>query len=171
MCRDLRRGRRGAVQRRGRGACRRGAAARSRRRDAEADEAKLAAKLGAFEAIVLIRERTRVTRSLVERLPKLRLLVQTGKVGPHIDLEACKARGITVCDSGGSPIAPAELTWMLILASLREFVPEVEAARAGQWQRHLGRAVAGKRLGLVGFGKIAQRVARYAEAFDLEVHG
>src|SRR5205814_1701145 len=81
-----------------------------------------------------------------------------------------KARGITVCDSGGSPIAPAELTWTLILASLREFVPEVEAARAGKWQRHLGRAVAGKRLGLVGFGKIAQRVARYAKAFDVEVH-
>src|SRR5207247_3053436 len=104
------------------------------------------------------------------RLPKLRLLVQTGKVGPHIDLDACKARAITVCDSGGSPIAPAELTWTLILASLREFVAEVEAARAGQWQRHLGRAVAGKRLGLVGFGKIAQRVARYAKAFDVEVH-
>ncbi len=96
--------------------------------------------------------------------------MQTGKIAPHIDFAACKDRGVTVCDSGGSPIAPAELTWTLILASLREFVPEVEAARAGKWQRHLGRVVAGRRLGLVGFGKIAQRVARYAKAFDVEVH-
>jgi D-3-phosphoglycerate dehydrogenase len=138
--------------------------------DAEKDEAKLAAKLAPFEAIVLIRERTRVTRGLVEKLPRLKLLVQTGKAGPHIDLAACKERAITVCDSPGSPVAPAELTWLLIMAALRELVPEVEAARAGKWQRHLGEVVAGKALGLVGFGKIAQRVARYAQAFDVEVH-
>jgi D-3-phosphoglycerate dehydrogenase / 2-oxoglutarate reductase len=138
--------------------------------DAEDDEAKLAAKLAPFEAIVLIRERTRMTRSLLERLPNLRLLVQTGRAGPHIDLATCKARGVTVCDSPGSPVAPAELTWLLVMAAMRDFVPEVEAARAGKWQRHLGRAIAGKRLGLVGFGKIAQRVARYAAAFDVEVH-
>src|SRR5829696_8465178 len=116
--------------------------------DAEADEAKLGAKLAPFEAIVLIRERTRITRSLLERLPNLKLLVQTGKVAPHLDLAACKARGVVVSDSGGSPVAPAELTWLLMLASLREFVPEVQAARAGQWQRHLGHAIAGKKLGL-----------------------
>jgi D-3-phosphoglycerate dehydrogenase / 2-oxoglutarate reductase len=138
--------------------------------DAESDEARLATKLADFEAIVLIRERTRVTRGLLERLPKLRLLVQTGKAGPHIDLAACKERGVTVCDASGSPVAPAELTWLLILAALREFVPEVEAARAGKWQRHLGRVVAGRSLGLVGFGKIAQRIARYANAFDVDVH-
>jgi D-3-phosphoglycerate dehydrogenase len=138
--------------------------------DAETDEKKLAEKLKDFDAIVLIRERTRVTRGLLQGLPKLRLLVQTGKAGPHIDLAACKERAITVCDSPGSPVAPAELTWLLILAAFRDFVPEVEAARAGRWQRHLGRSVAGKTLGLVGFGKIAQRVARYAQAFDVAVH-
>jgi D-3-phosphoglycerate dehydrogenase / 2-oxoglutarate reductase len=138
--------------------------------DAEKDEAKLAQKLAPFEAIVLIRERTRMTRGLVEKLPKLKLLVQTGKAGPHIDLAACKDRGVTVCDSPGSPVAPAELTWLLVMAALRDFVPEVEAARAGKWQRHLGGVVAGRSLGLVGFGKIAQRVARYAKAFDVEVH-
>lgn len=137
--------------------------------DAESDEARLGEKLAPFEVIVLIRERTRVTASLLERLPRLRLLVQTGKAGPHIDLAACRARGVTVSDSGGSPVAPAELTWLLILAALRDFVPEVENARAGRWQRELGRAVAGKTLGLVGFGKIAQRVARYAAAFDVPV--
>jgi D-3-phosphoglycerate dehydrogenase / 2-oxoglutarate reductase len=138
--------------------------------DAEADEAKLGAKLAPYEAIVLIRERTRITRSLLERLPNLKLIVQTGKVAPHLDLAACKARGVVVSDSGGSPVAPAELTWLLMLAALREFVPEVEAARAGKWQRHLGEAIAGKKLGLVGYGKIAQRVARYAKAFDVELH-
>jgi D-3-phosphoglycerate dehydrogenase len=137
--------------------------------DAERDEAKLGAKLARFAAIVLIRERTRVTASLLDRLPNLKLLVQTGKVGPHVDVDACRKRGVTVCDSGGSPVAPAELTWMLILAALRDFVPEAENARAGRWQRHLGRAAAGRRLGLVGFGKIAQRVARYAAAFDMAV--
>lgn len=137
--------------------------------DAEADEARLGEKLAGFEAIVLIRERTRMTRTLLGRLPALRLLVQTGKAGPHIDLAACRERGVTVCEGGGSPVAPAELTWLLMLAALRDFVPEVEAARAGRWQRHLGRALAGKRLGLVGFGRIAQRVARYAQAFDVEV--
>ena len=138
--------------------------------DAESDPEKLAEKLAAFEAIVLIRERTHMTAALLARLPRLKLLVQTGKVGAHIDLAACKARAITVCDSGGSPVAPAELTWMLILAAMREFVPEVDAIRAGQWQRYLGRALAGRRLGLVGFGKIAQRVARYGAAFEMAVH-
>ncbi len=137
--------------------------------DAESDESRLAARLAPFEAIVLIRERTRMSASLLARLPNLRLLVQTGRVAAHIDLAACKARGIAVCDAGGSPVAPAELTWLLVLAALRDFVPEVEALREGRWQRHLGRAVAGRRLGLVGFGKIAERVARYAQAFDVSV--
>jgi D-3-phosphoglycerate dehydrogenase len=137
--------------------------------DAERDEDRLAEKLAPFEAILLIRERTRMTGSLLRRLPKLKLLVQTGKVGPHIDLATCRDLGITVCDSPGSPVAPAELTWLLMMAALRDFVSEVENARAGRWQRHLGRAIAGRRLGLVGYGKIAQRVARYAKAFDVTV--
>lgn len=137
--------------------------------DAESDEARLAERLAPYEAIVLIRERTRITATLLERLPNLRLLVQTGKVGPHVDVEAAKARGIAVRDGTGSPVAPAELAWLLILAGLREFVPEVERLKAGRWQGHLGRAVAGRRLGLVGFGKIAQRLARYAAAFDMPV--
>jgi D-3-phosphoglycerate dehydrogenase len=137
--------------------------------DAERDEAKIAAKLAGFEAIVLIRERTRVTASLIAKLPKLKLLVQTGKVGPHIDLAACRARGITVCDSGGSPVSTAELTWALILMGLRELPMELERAKHGQWQGGLGRAAAGRKLGLIGFGRIAQRVARYAAAFEVPV--
>jgi D-3-phosphoglycerate dehydrogenase len=137
--------------------------------DAERDEAKIAAKLAGFEAVVLIRERTRFTASLIAKLPRLRLLVQTGKVGPHIDLEACRARRITVCDSGGSPVSTAELTWALILVALRDLLTEADRAKKGLWQGGLGRAVAGRRLGLIGFGRIAQRVARYAAAFEVPV--
>ena len=137
--------------------------------DAERDEAKLAARLAQFDAIILIRERTRMTASLLAKLPKLRLLVLTGGVGAHIDLAACRERGITVCAGGGSPVAPAELTWALILAALRCMVPEAERLKRGQWQGYLGRKVAGRSLGLVGFGKIAKLVARYAAAFDMKV--
>ena len=137
--------------------------------DAERDEAKLAERLADFEAIVLIRERTRFTASLIARLPRLKLLVQTGKVGPHVDMDACRARGITVCDSGGSPVSTAELTWALILMGMRDLPTEIERTRRGLWQGGLGRAVAGRRLGLIGFGRIAQRVARYAAAFDVPV--
>ena len=137
--------------------------------DAERDEAKIAAKLAGFDAVVLIRERTRFTASLIAKLPRLKLLVQTGKVGPHVDMDACRARGITVCDSGGSPVSTAELTWALILMGMRGLPMEMERARRGLWQGGLGRAVAGRRLGLIGFGRIAQRVARYAAAFDVPV--
>jgi D-3-phosphoglycerate dehydrogenase len=137
--------------------------------DAERDEAKIAAKLAPFEAIVLIRERTRFTASLIAKLPRLKLLVQTGKVGPHVDVAACRARGITVCDGGGSPVSTAELTWALILMGLRELPMEMERAKRGEWQGGLGRAVAGRKLGLIGFGRIAQRVAKYAAAFEMPV--
>lgn len=137
--------------------------------DAERDEAKLAARLAEFDVVILIRERTRLTASLVERLPRLKLVVQTGKVGPHVDVEACRSRGITVCDGTGSPVATAELTWALILAGMRDLMTEADRARRGLWQGGLGRAVAGRRLGLLGFGRIAQRVARYAAAFEVPV--
>ncbi len=137
--------------------------------DAERDEAKLAERLAGFDALVLIRERTRLTASLVAKLPRLKLVVQTGKVGPHVDVDACRGRGVTVCDSGGSPVATAELTWALVLIGLRDLLTEADRARRGLWQGGLGRAVAGRRLGLIGFGRIAQRVARYAAAFEVPV--
>lgn len=133
------------------------------------DEAKLAERIRDREAIVLIRERTRVTASLLERLPNLKLVVQTARVGPHVDLEACRARGVTVCDGTGGPGAPAELTWALILAAARNIVPEANRLKQGQWQGSVGWALAGRRIGLVGFGRIAALVARYAAAFDMEV--
>ena len=133
------------------------------------DEAKLAARIHDREAMVVIRERTRVTASLLEKLPNLKLVVQTAKVGPHVDVAACKARGVTVCDSTGGPGAPAELAWGLILAASRNLVSEANRLRAGQWQGSVGWTLAGKRLGLVGYGRIAKLLARYAAAFDMKV--
>ena len=137
--------------------------------DALRGEDAIAARLAPFEAVVLIRERTRITASLLDKLPRLKLIVQTAKIGPHVDVAACKARGITVCDSTGNPISTAELTWGLMLAAARNLVSEVERARQGEWQGSVGFALAGKRLGLLGFGRIAQRVARYAAAFEMPV--
>jgi D-3-phosphoglycerate dehydrogenase len=133
------------------------------------DEDALAERLQPFEAVVLIRARSRFPASLIERLPQLKLLVQTGNIGPHVDVAACRARGIVVCAKSGPIVSAAELTWTLILASLRNVVEEAGRVRAGLWQGTLGETVAGKRLGLLGYGRIGQLVARYAKAFDAEV--
>ncbi len=109
------------------------------------NEDAIAARLAPFEAVVLIRERTRITASLLEKLPRLKLVVQTAKIGPHVDVAACKARGITVCDSTGNPVSTAELTWGLMLAAARNLVSEVERARQGEWQGSVGYSLAGKR--------------------------
>lgn len=133
------------------------------------DEATLAAKLAPYEAVVVIRERTRITKALLEKLPQLKLVVQTAKVGPHIDVKACQARGVTVCDSTGSPLSTAELTWGLILACARSIPQENARLRAGQWQGSVGHKLAGRKIGFVGYGRIAQRLTRYAQAFDMTV--
>jgi len=133
------------------------------------DEAAIAARLAGFEALVVIRERTRVTKSLLEKLPGLRLVVQTAKIGPHVDVKACQARGITVCDGTGSPLPTAELTFGLILASARNIAQENERLRKGLWQGSIGFQLAGRKLGFVGYGRIAQRITRYAQAFEMPV--
>ncbi|MFZ2651995.1 MAG: D-2-hydroxyacid dehydrogenase family protein [Burkholderiaceae bacterium] len=133
------------------------------------DETALAERVHDCEALVLIRERSRVTRTLVERLPRLRLIVQTAKIGAHVDLAACRERGITVCDSTGDPTSTAELTWGLILASARHIAQENQRARQGLWQGSVGSRLAGRKLGFVGYGRIAQRLRRYARAFDMQV--
>ncbi|OLS60245.1 D-2-hydroxyacid dehydrogenase family protein [Pseudomonas putida] len=130
---------------------------------------ELAARFIDADALVLTRERTRIDAALLERLPKLRLISQTGKVSGHIDLDACTARGIVVTEGRGSPVAPAELAWSLILNARRQLVPAIDAFRQGRWQVNLGQAVAGQTLGIWGYGKIGQRLARYARAFDMPV--
>ncbi|OQR36289.1 3-phosphoglycerate dehydrogenase [Pseudomonas sp. T] len=134
---------------------------------ASADE--LAARFADADALVLTRERTRIDAALLDRLPRLKLISQTGKVSGHLDLDACTERGIVVTEGRGSPVAPAELAWALILTARRQLVPAIEAFKAGQWQVNLGHALAGQTLGIWGYGKIGQRLARYAQAFDMPV--
>lgn len=130
---------------------------------------ELAARFADADALVLTRERTRIDAALLDRLPNLKLISQTGKVAGHLDLEACTARGIVVTEGRGSPVAPAELAWTLILNARRQLLPAIEAFKQGQWQVNLGQAVAGQVLGIWGYGKIGQRLARYAQAFDMPV--
>lgn len=138
-------------------------------RDTVKDEAALAARLAGAQAVVLIRERTRVTDSLLARLPELELVSQTGGAGNHLDLEACTRRGVTVCQGTGSPVAPAELTWALVLAAMRRVALEDRRLRAGHWQSTVGRALHGLTLGVWGYGKIGRLVAGYGKAFGMAV--
>jgi D-3-phosphoglycerate dehydrogenase / 2-oxoglutarate reductase len=117
------------------------------------------------DAIVLIRERTVITKELLERLPKLKVISQTGKMASHVDLEACKARGIVVMDGRGSGAATAELNMLLILAALRRLVEEVARLKDGQWQDYLGDQLSGKVLGVYGFGRIGKQVCHLGKAF------
>lgn len=130
---------------------------------------ELVARFIDADALVLTRERTRIDAALLARLPRLRLISQTGKVSAHLDLAACTAHGVVVTEGRGSPVAPAELAWSLILAARRQLVPAIDAFRQGRWQVNLGQAVAGQTLGIWGYGKIGQRLARYARAFDMPV--
>ena len=131
--------------------------------------AERAAQIGDAEALVLIRERTPVDATLLDLLPQLRLICQTGRGMPHIDVAACTERGIVVCNGGGSPYAPAELTLALILASSRGIVEDAVALRAGAWQTTVGIELNGKTLGIVGYGAIGALVARYGHALGMHV--
>lgn len=130
---------------------------------------ELAIRFADADALVLTRERTRIDAALLDRLPKLKLISQTGKLAGHLDLAACTARGIVVTEGRGSPVAPAELAWALMLNARRQLVVALQGFRQGQWQVNLGSALAGQVLGIWGYGKIGQRLARYAQAFDMPV--
>lgn len=121
------------------------------------------------DALVLIRERTAVGDELLSRLPRLRLISQTGKGASHIDVEACTRRGVAVAVGTGSPYAPAELTWALVLAAMRRVPQESAHLRAGGWQHLLGTTVRGRTLGIFGYGKIGSLVAGYGRAFGMNV--
>lgn len=129
----------------------------------------LSTRLKAAEALVLIRERTPITAALLERLPNLKVISQTGGGAAHVDMAACRRHGVTVMAGTGSPNAAAELTWGLVLAAMRNIPAEVENLKAGRWQRTLGTGLKGRTLGIFGYGKIGSLVARYGQAFDMEV--
>src|SRR6185503_1533153 len=126
-------------------------------------------KLSPFEVVVAMRERTPFPRELLEKLPRLRLLVTTGKRNASIDVAAARSRGVTVCGTPGSSGTTAELTWGLILALLRQIPREDRALRQGQWQTTVGLGLAGKTLGIIGLGNIGSQVAKVGAAFDMEV--
>jgi D-3-phosphoglycerate dehydrogenase len=142
---------------------------------------QLSIRLKDADVIVLIRERTHINRALIEKLPRLKLIVQTGKAGPHIDIDACTERGIAVADGTGSPIAPAEMTWALIMAAARRLPQYISNLKHGAWQQSglkssamppnfgLGTVLHGKTMGIWGYGKIGQLVAGYAKAFGMQV--
>jgi D-3-phosphoglycerate dehydrogenase len=132
-------------------------------------EDAIVARLAGAEAVVLIRERTRLSASILERLPALRLISQTARAGGHIDEAACTRLGIAIAQGAGSPVAPAELTWALVLAASRHVPLEAARLRAGRWQTTIGRALHGRTLGVYGYGRIGALVARYGRAFGMRV--
>lgn len=131
----------------------------------------LAERLRETEALVLIRERTKIRTPLLERLPDLKLISQRS-VYPHIDIDTCTRLGIVVSSDlhmGTPSYATAELTWGLVLTAMREIPQQMASLQAGNWQIGVGRTVRGKTLGLYGYGRIAKVVADYARAFGMEV--
>jgi D-3-phosphoglycerate dehydrogenase len=129
----------------------------------------LAERFRDADALVLIRERTSITDGLLAKLPRLKLIAQTGKGTAHIDMDACARRGVEVAVGTGSPYAPAELTFALILASMRRVCAEAERLKKGQWQGELGRTLRGRTLGIYGYGRIGSLVASYGRALGMRV--
>lgn len=141
-----------------------------RYREPAADLADFVQRLQFAEAIVPIRERSRFPRELIERLPHLKCISQTGRSTGHIDVGACTDRGVLVTSgTHASPIAPAEMTWALILASRRHVPEELERMKRGQWPSTLSHRLSGTTLGILGLGTIGSLVARIGAAFGMTV--
>ena len=137
--------------------------------DVVSDENRLAERLAGFDVICLMRERTAFPASLIQRLPKLKLLVTTGMGNAAIDLDAARQAGIVVCGTHGSGHGTAELAFGLILALARGLVPEVRSLSSGGWQQRVGRDLAGARLGIVGLGRLGGKLAEFGNAFGMDV--
>ena len=132
-------------------------------------EAQLVERLAPFEVICAMRERTPFQRSLLEQLPRLKLLLTTGMRNASIDLMAARECGVTVCGTRGKQGSAAELTWALILAAARRLPEELGSVRAGGWQTCVGSDLSGSTLGVVGLGNLGRTVARYGRAFEMNV--
>jgi phosphoglycerate dehydrogenase-like enzyme len=133
------------------------------------DPAALTARLSSYDAVVLMRERTPLPGVVIDALPRLRLVVTTGRRNPVIDVEAARARGIPVCGTASLATAPAELTWALVLGHARHLVTEARNVERGGWQTTVGHDLAGRTLGVVGPGRIGAQVARIGAAFGMRV--
>jgi D-3-phosphoglycerate dehydrogenase len=142
---------------------------------------QLSVRLRDADVLVLIRERTPISRQLIEKLPKLKLIAQTGRVSSHIDIQACTEKGIAVAEGVSSPIAPAELTWALVMTAMKRLPQYIANLKHGAWQQSglksggmpdnfgLGTALRGKTLGIWSYGRIGQIVAGYGRAFGMRV--
>ncbi len=142
---------------------------------------QLSVRLRDADIIVLTRERTQISRQLLEKLPRLKLIAQTGKAGAHIDVQACTDQGVAIAEGVGSPIAPAELTWSLIMAATRRLPQYIANLKHGAWQQSgfkaasmpanfgLGSVLHGRTLGIWGYGRIGRLVAHYGHAFGMQV--
>jgi phosphoglycerate dehydrogenase-like enzyme len=137
--------------------------------DHVADLDGLVDRLARFDVVFVMRERTPLSRSIIERLPNLKLIASTGPFNASIDIAAANEHGVHVTNTGGTVASTVELTWALILAASRNIVAEVVAVQEGKWQTSVGRELAGQVLGVLGLGRIGARVARIGVAFGMEV--
>lgn len=137
--------------------------------DHVADPDAVVERLAPFDVVCVMRERTPLTRSIIERLPKLRMIASTGPFNASIDLDAARERGIHVSGTGGYVESTVELTWALILAAARRVVDESASVRGGGWQTAVGRQLGGTVLGVLGLGRIGRRVAGVGQAFGMDV--
>jgi phosphoglycerate dehydrogenase-like enzyme len=133
------------------------------------DPEDLVDRLAGFDVIFVMRERTPLPRSIIEQLPRLRMIASTGPFNASIDMEAAADHGIHVGTTGGTIASTVELTWALILAASRNIVAENAAVRADGWQTSVGRELDGRVLGVLGLGRIGKRVARIGNAFGMDV--
>jgi phosphoglycerate dehydrogenase-like enzyme len=137
--------------------------------DHVADPDDLVARLTPFDVVFVMRERTPLPRSIIERLPNLKMIASTGPFNAAIDMAAAEDHGVHVGTTGGTVASTVELTWALILAGARDLVTEARSVRDGGWQTSVGRELSGRVLGVLGLGRIGARVARIGEAFGMHV--
>ncbi|MCC7425294.1 MAG: D-2-hydroxyacid dehydrogenase family protein [Alphaproteobacteria bacterium] len=138
-------------------------------RDHVREEDPLAERLAEFDIVCRMRERTPFPRSLISRLPRLKLICATGARNPDIDLDAARDHGVTVCVTESFGRTTVEIAWWLLLSLFRRAVAEHRHVRAGGWQTQLGQAVVGKTLGIIGLGRLGSGVARVGKAFGMEI--
>lgn len=129
----------------------------------------LAEKLKDTNILVLTRERTEITEELLSLLPNLKLISQTGKISNHLNLSICTKHKVAVAEGSGSPIAPAELTWALLMNTVRQIPQAIEGMKNGKWQINIGSTIHGKTIGIWGYGKIGQRIAQYGKVFGAKI--
>ena len=137
--------------------------------EAFTDENDTGEQLKDYEALLIMRERTKITKSLINRLKKLKFIITSGMRNKAIDLDAAKQRKIIVCGTEINSNPAAELTWALILGLVRNFKEEIDNMYQGYWQTTVGFELKGKILGLIGLGKIGSQVAKVGTAFGMQV--